>query len=71
MVQNLLSYRFISRHVNIKINRTVILPVLLYGREMSSVMLMKKHRLMLFKNVVLRKIYRPRIDEVMGQEEVS
>jgi hypothetical protein len=32
---------------------------------------MKKHRLMLFKNVVLRKKFRPRIDEVMGQEEVS
>lgn len=69
-VQNLLSSRFISRHVNIKINRTVILPVLLYECGIGSVMLMKEHRLMLEREV-LRKIFRPRIDEVTGQEEVS
>ena len=39
--------------------------------EIWSVTLLKKHRLMLFKNVAQRKIFRPRIDEVMGQEEIS
>jgi hypothetical protein len=33
--------------------------------------MMKEQRLMLFENVVLRKIFRPRRDKVMGQEEVS
>jgi hypothetical protein len=32
---------------------------------------MKEQRLMLFENVVLRKIFRPRRDKVTGQEEVS
>ena len=48
----------------------MILPVLLYECEIWSVTLMKEHRLM-FENVALRKIFRPRIDNVTGQEEVS
>lgn len=65
LVQNLLSSRFISGHVNIKIHRSVILPVLWYECEIWSITLMKEHRLM-FKNVVLWKVFRPRIDEVTG-----
>jgi hypothetical protein len=34
-------------------------------------MLVKEYRLMFFENVVLSKIFRPRRDKVMGQEEVS
>ena len=49
----------------------MILPVLLYECEIWCVTLMKEYRLTLFKNVVLRKVFRHRIDEVMGQEEVS
>ena len=49
----------------------MILPVVLYECEIWSFTLMKEQRLMLFENVALGKIFRPRRDKVMGQEEVS
>jgi hypothetical protein len=53
-VQNLLSSRLISENLNIKIHKTVILPVVLYGCESFSLTLREGHRLRVFENRVLR-----------------
>ena len=61
-VQNLLSSRLLSKNLKIKIYRTVILPVVLYGCETWPLTLGEERKLR-----VLRKIFRPRRDEVMGE----
>jgi hypothetical protein len=62
-VQNLLSSLLISKNLKIKIYETVILPVVLYGCETWSLTLREEHRLRLFENRVLRKIYGPKREE--------
>jgi hypothetical protein len=54
-VQNLLSSRLMSKNLKIKIYKTVILPVVLYGCETWSLTLGEEHRLGVFENRVLRK----------------
>jgi hypothetical protein len=49
-VQNLLSSRLISKHLKIKTHKTVILPVVLYGCETSSLTLGEEHGLRVFEN---------------------
>jgi hypothetical protein len=59
-VQSLLSSRPLSRNVKAKINKTIILPVVLYGCETWSLTLRKKQRLRVFENRVLRRISGPK-----------
>jgi hypothetical protein len=59
-VQNLLSSHLISKNLKIKIYKTVILPVVLYGCETWSFTLGEEHRLRVFVNRVLRKISEPK-----------
>jgi hypothetical protein len=66
-VKNLSSSRLLSKNVEIKIHRTIILPVVLYGCETWSLTLREKKKLRVFKNVVLRRIFGPRRDEVTGK----
>ena len=66
-MQNLLSSRLLSKNLKIKIYRTVILPVVLYGCETWSLTLREERKLMLFENMVLRRIFGPRRDEVTGE----
>jgi hypothetical protein len=65
LVQNLLSSRLISRNLKIRIYRTIILPVVLYGCETWSLALREEHRLRVFESRVLRRIFGPKRDEVM------
>jgi hypothetical protein len=58
-VQNLLSSHLLSRNVRIKIYKTIILPVVLYGCETWSLTLGEEHRLRVFENRVLRRIFGP------------
>jgi len=51
-VQNLLSSSLLSRHVKIKIYRTIIGPVVVYGCETWSFTLREKRRLRVFENRV-------------------
>jgi len=44
--------------------RTIILPVVLYGCETWSLTLREERKLRVFENMVLRKIFGPRRDEV-------
>jgi hypothetical protein len=45
----------------------MILSVVLYGCEIWSLTLREEHRLRVFENRVLRRIFRPKRDEVMGE----
>jgi hypothetical protein len=45
----------------------MILPVVLYGCETWSLTLRKEHRLRVFENKVLRRIFGPKRDEVTGE----
>jgi hypothetical protein len=49
------------------IYRTVILPVVLYGCETWSITLREEHRLRVFENRVLRKIFGPKREEDRGE----
>ena len=66
-VQNLLSSSLLSKNLKIKIYRTIILPVVLYGCETWSLTLREEHRLKVFENRVLRRIFRPKRDGVTGE----
>ena len=66
-VQNLLSSRLVSRKLKIKIYRTIILPVVLYGCEARSLTLREEMKLRVYENMVLRRIFGPRRDEVTGK----
>jgi hypothetical protein len=66
-VWNLFSCSLLSKNINIKINRTVILPVILYGCDTWSLTLREEHRLRVFKNRLLWKIYGPKKDEVIRE----
>jgi hypothetical protein len=49
-----------------RICKTIILPVVLYGCETLSLTLREEHRLRVFDNRVLRRIFGPKKDEVIG-----
>jgi len=66
-VQNLLSSRLLSKNLKIKIYRTIILLVVLYGCETWSLTLREERKLRVFENMVLRIIFGPRRDEVTGK----
>ena len=57
----------LPKNLKIKIHRTIILPVVLYGCESWSLTLREEHRLKVFENRVLRRIFGPRRDEVTGE----
>ena len=57
LAQNLLCSCLLSKIMKIKIYRTIILPVVLYGCESWTVRLWEEHRLMVFKNRVLREMW--------------
>ena len=52
-----------------KIYRTIILPVVLYGCETWSLTLKEERRLRVFEKRVLRRIFRPKRDEVTEDGE--
>jgi hypothetical protein len=66
-VQSLFSSRLLSRNVKVKIYKTIILPVVLYWCETWSLTLREEHRLRVFENRVLRRVFGPKRDEVTGE----
>jgi hypothetical protein len=58
-----LSSRLISKNLKIKIYKTVILPVVLYGCETWPLTLGEGRRLRVFENRVWRKIFGPKREE--------
>ena len=66
-VQNLLSSSLLGKNIKIKIYRTIILRVVLYGCETWSLTLREERKLRVFENRVLRRIFGPKRDEVTGE----
>jgi hypothetical protein len=62
-VQNRFSSRLISKNLKIKIYKTVILQVVLYGCETWSLTLREEHRLRVYEESVLRRIFGPKGEE--------
>ena len=62
-----MSSRLLSKNLNIKIRRTIILPVVLYSCETWSLILREEKKLSMFENMVLRRTFGPRRDEVTGE----
>jgi len=63
-MQNFLSSSLLSKNLKIKIHRTIILPVVLYGCETWSLTLREELRLRVFENRVLRRLFGPKREEV-------
>jgi hypothetical protein len=51
------------KNVKVKIYKTTILRVVLHGSETWSLALGEEHRLRVFENRVLRRIFAPKRDE--------
>jgi hypothetical protein len=64
-VQNLLSSYLLSKNVKIRLYKTIILPVVLYGCETWPLTVRGEHKLRVFENRVLRRIFGPKRDGVM------
>jgi hypothetical protein len=62
----LLSSRLLSKNVEIRIHKTIILPMVLYGCKTWSLTLREEHRLRVFEKIVLRRIFGPKRDEMVG-----
>ena len=66
IVSRMLSSTFLSKNLKIKMYRIIILPVILCGFETWSLRLMRKYRLRVFQNKVLREVFGPHRVEVAG-----
>jgi len=67
LVKNLLSSSLLSKNLKIKLYRTIILPVVLYGGGTWSLTLREERRLRVFETRLLRKISGTKRDEVTGE----
>ena len=66
-VQNLLASGFLSKKIKIKIYRTIILPLVLYGFATWSLTLSEECRRRVYGIRVLGRIFGPKRDEVTGE----
>jgi hypothetical protein len=62
-----LSSNLLSKHVKIKIHRTIILPIVLYGCETWKLTSRQERKLRVFENGVLRRIFGPKWNEVIRE----
>ena len=62
-IQTLLSSRSLSENLKIKMYKTIILPVVLHGRETLSLTLREESRLRVFENRILWRIFGPKRNE--------
>jgi hypothetical protein len=60
----------LTKTIKIKMYRTIISPVVMYGCETGSLTLREEHRLRVFKNRVKRKIFGPKRVEVTGEWKI-
>ena len=62
-LEKILSSRLLSKKLKVNTYEAIILPVVLYGCET----LREEHRLRVFENKVIRKIFRAKRDEITGE----
>jgi hypothetical protein len=65
-VQKLLSTCLLSKNIKIKIYKTILFPVILYGCETWSLTVREAYRLRKFENRLLRRLLGLKRDEVTG-----
>jgi hypothetical protein len=58
--------RLLSKNVKTRICKPIILPVVLYACGTWSLTLREEHRLRVFENRLLKRIFGPKRDEVRG-----
>jgi hypothetical protein len=56
----------VSKNINIRIYNTIILPMVLYGCDTCPLTLREEHRLRVFENRMLKRIFEPKRDGVMA-----
>ena len=66
-LQEILSSHLLSKKLKVNTCKTTILPVVLYGCQTWSITFREEHRLGVFENKVLRKIFGARKDEITGE----
>ncbi|KAJ4434404.1 hypothetical protein ANN_22965 [Periplaneta americana] len=66
LLHNCAMSSLLSKNLKVRIYKTVILPVVLYGCETWTLTLREEQRLRVFENKVLRKIFGAKSDEVTG-----
>ena len=66
-VQNLLSSSLLTKHLKIKVYRTIILPVVWFGCETWSLTLREERWLRVFENRMLRSLFDPKRVKVTGE----
>jgi hypothetical protein len=67
LIQEEIKRRLNSGNLKIRIYKTIILPVILYGCETWSLTLREEHRLRVFENRELSMVFGPKRDEVTGE----
>jgi hypothetical protein len=70
-VQNLLSFRLLSKNTKIRVYRTVVLPRVLYGCETWSLTLREEQRLRVFENSLLRRIFGSKRLQGIGEDYIT
>ena len=63
------SSSLLPKNLKIKIYRSIIMPVVLYGCETWSLTMREERRLRVSENRVLRRIFGPKTDEVIKSGE--
>ena len=66
-LEKILLSRLLSKKLKVNTYKTIILPVVLYGCGTWSLALREEHRLRVFENKVLRKIFGAKKDEITGE----
>ena len=66
-MQNLLSSSLLYKNIKVKIYRSIILPVVLYGCETWSLKMRAERMLRVFQNRAMRSIFGLKMDEVTGE----
>ena len=67
LMLNLLSSSLLSRNLNTKIHRTIILPFVFYGRDTWLLTLREERRLRVSENMVMKRIFGPKRGKVTGE----
>ena len=61
------SSSLLSKNIKVQIYGTIILPVVLYRCDTLSPTVSEEHRLRVFRNRALRRVFGPRRDKVTGE----
>jgi hypothetical protein len=68
LVQNVLSFGLLAENINNMISRKTVFPVLC-GYKIWSLTLTEEHRLRLFENMMLRKVFGSKRDNVVQDQK--